>query len=102
MNNQCFKKDFPIFDNSNIVYLDSGATTQRPNCVIEAVEEYYKTHNANPHRGVYKSREYSTIDLANSRHTVANFINAKDEEIVFTKNATEALNLLAYSYAMDY
>lgn len=100
MNNE-LKKDFPIFNNNNIVYLDSGATTQKPNCVIDAVAQFYKTHNANPHRGVYQLSEYSTNDLASSRHTVAKFIGASDEEIVFTKNATEALNLLANSYGLD-
>ena len=100
MNNE-LKKDYPIFDNNNIVYLDSGATTQKPNCVIDAIAKFYKTHNANPHRGVYQLSEYSTNDLSSSRQTVAKFIGANDEEIVFTKNATEALNLLANSYGLD-
>ena len=94
------KKEFPILDNG-VVYLDSGATTQKPNCVIDAVDNFYKTHNANPHRGVYQLSEYSTNDLNISRHTVAKFIGASDEEIVFTKNATEGLNLLAHSYGND-
>ena len=97
------KSDFPIFDNNpNIVYLDSGATSQKPKSVLKVEKEYYETLNANPYRGSYKLSMDSTEIYNNSRHKVAQFINARfDEEIIFTKNATEALNLIAYSYGMD-
>ena len=97
-----YKNDFPIFKNNNIAYLDSAATSQKPQSVLNAVEQFYKTSNANAHRGVYKLSVSATNCLQNARHEVAKFINAsKDEEIVFTKNATEAFNLLAYTYGLD-
>lgn len=96
------KKDFPIFDNKNIVYLDSGATTQKPIQVIEAVDNFYKNSNANPHRGAYSLSMEATEVYENTRTKIANFINARlREEIIFTKNASESLNLIAYSYGLD-
>lgn len=97
------KKEFPIFEtNPNMVYLDSGATSQKPRCVNEAVEKFYDTENANPYRGAYNLSVKATKAYNDARHTVAEFINAKfDEEIIFTKNASEALNLVAYSYGMN-
>ena len=96
------KNDFPIFKNIDVAYLDSGATTQKPQCVIDALENFYKTKNANPHRGAYKLGQEATKVYEEGRQKVANFINAKNtEEIVFTKNASEALNLIAYSYGLD-
>ena len=96
------RKDFPIFDNNNIAYLDSGATSQRPRQVIEKVNKFYEKANSNPHRGSYKLSIEATQAYEGSRKKVAEFINAKyPEEIIFTKNATEALNLIAYSYGMD-
>ena len=95
------RKDFPIF-NEDIVYLDSGATSQRPKQVIEKINEFYERANANPHRGSYKLSIEATEAYEGSRRKVAEFINAKhQEEVIFTKNATEALNLVAYSYGMD-
>ncbi|MBO4293529.1 MAG: cysteine desulfurase [Clostridia bacterium] len=100
MNN--FKKDFPILENKEITYLDSGATTQKPIQVIEAVEEFYKKYNANPHRGAYSLSMEATEMYENTRTKIAKFINAKHrEEIIFSKNATESLNLIAYSYGLD-
>ena len=96
------KKDFPLLQNRKEVYLDSGATTQKPIQVIEAVEEYYKKYNANPHRGAYSLSIEATEAYENIRAKVAKFINARhSEEIIFSKNATESLNLIAYSYGMD-
>lgn len=96
------KKDFPIFDNNSMVYLDSGATSQRPRQVIQKIEEFYQNENANPHRGSYKLSMEATEAYEGARAKVAQFIHAKHtEEIIFTKNATEALNLIAYSYGMD-
>ena len=96
------KKDFPILEQKNIVYLDSGATTQKPIQVIKSIEEYYKNSNANPHRGAYSLSIEATEIYENARTKIAKFINAKSkEEIIFSKNATEVLNLIAYSYGMD-
>ena len=96
------KKDFPLLENENITYLDSGATTQKPIQVIKAVEEFYQKYNANPHRGAYSLSVEATEQYENTRTKIAKFINAKHrEEIIFSKNATESLNLIAYSYGMD-
>lgn len=97
-----FKKDFPIFENKNIAYLDSGATTQKPTSVLEAIEKFYKNENANPHRGAYGLSIEATEIYENTRDKIAKFINAKHrEEIIFSKNASESLNLIAYSYGLD-
>ena len=96
------RKDFPLLQNRKEVYLDSGATTQKPLEVIEAVGEYYKNYNANPHRGAYSLSVEATEKYEAVRAKVAKFINARySEEIIFSKNATESLNLVAYSYGMD-
>ena len=97
-----FKKDFPIFENKDIAYLDSGATTQKPTSVLEAIEKFYKNENANPHRGAYGLSIEATEIYENTRDKIAKFINAKlREEIIFSKNARESLNLIAYSYGLD-
>ena len=102
MTNYELRKDFEILQNNKIVYLDSGATTQKPKYVIDAIENYYKHDNANPHRGAYKLSIRATEVYDNAREKVKNFINAKDSrEIVFTRNATESLNLIAYSYGLN-
>ena len=96
------KKDFPLLENENITYLDSGATTQKPIQVIKAVEEFYQKYNSNPHRGAYSLSVEATEQYENTRTKIAKFINARHrEEIIFSKNATESLNLIAYSYGMD-
>ena len=96
------KKDFPILNNDKIVYLDSGATTQKPTKVINEVKKFYENYNANPHRGAYTLSINATEIYENTRCKIANFINAKyKEEIIFSKNATESLNLIAYSYGME-
>lgn len=96
------KKDFPLLENSKIAYLDSGATTQKPNKVIEKVEEFYKKYNANPHRGAYSLSVEATNHYEETRKKIAKFINSpSQEQIIFTKNATESLNLIAYSYGME-
>ena len=102
MNSEEIKKDFPIFNNRDVVYLDSGATSQRPSCVIDAIDEFYKNKNANPHRGAYELSIEATDVYETTRDKIANFINAMhSEEVIFTKNASEALNLIAYSYGLD-
>ena len=96
-----FKDEFPILQERKISYLDSGATTQKPQCVIDAIESYYKECNANPHRGAYSLSIEATEKYESTREKIAKFINAKNrEEIIFSKNATESLNLIAYSYGL--
>lgn len=100
MNN--YKNDFPILKNNNITYLDSGATTQKPIQVINAIDNFYKNNNANPHRGAYSLSVEATNLYEDTRTKIAKYINARHrEEIIFSKNATESLNLLAYSYGID-
>ena len=97
-----YKEDFPILNNRKISYLDSGATTQKPIQVINAIENYYELNNANPHRGAYALSIEATNQYENARTKIADFINAKHrEEIIFSKNATESLNLIAYSYGLE-
>ena len=97
-----FKRDFPLLMQNNIAYLDSAATTQKPMQVINAISEYYKNANANPHRGAYKLSLESTKVYNEAKKKIAKFINAKREnQIVFTRNATESLNLIAYSYGLN-
>lgn len=97
-----FKDEFPILQERKISYLDSGATTQKPQCVIDAIESYYKECNANPHRGAYSLSIEATEKYESTREKIAKFINARNrEEIIFSKNATESLNLIAYSYGLD-
>ena len=98
------RKDFPIFtrtirDGKKLVYLDSGATSQKPQVVIDAEVDFYAKHNAAAHRGAHQLAEEATELFEASRQSVADFLGAKSEEIVFTKSATESLNLLAYSFS---
>lgn len=97
------QKDFPLLgqemNGKKIAYLDNGATTQKPNEVIRAIHSYYGGCNANPHRGAYALSVEATEIYESARARTAKFIKARrPEEIIFTKNATEALNLIAYSY----
>ena len=102
MNNYDIRKDFSILNNQDIAYLDSGATTQKPKQVIEAIDNYYDSANANPHRGAYKLSIKATEVYDEARKKVCDFINANSsEEIVFTRNATESVNLIAYSYGLN-
>ena len=102
MTNYEIRNDFPILRENKIAYLDSGATTQRPIQVLDKVDNFYKTENANPHRGAYKLSIQATEVYENARQKVADFINAPSaRNIVFTRNATESLNLLAYSYGLN-
>lgn len=89
------KSAFPIFQNRDIVYLDSAATTQKLRVVIEKEKIFYENFCANVHRGIYKLSEQATELYENARAKIASFINAKPEEIIFVKNATEGLNLIA-------
>src|SRR3989344_30949 len=92
------KKDFPIFKNNpGLIYLDSAATSQRPKSVIQAVTDFYEKENANISRGLYTLAAKATEKYENARKTVAEFIGAEKNEVVFTRNVTEALNLLSYT-----
>jgi cysteine desulfurase/selenocysteine lyase len=96
------RKDFPIFqrtirDGKRLVYLDSGATSQKPQSVIDAESDFYRLHNAAVHRGAHQLAEEATDLYEGARETVAAFIGANVDEVVFTKNATESLNLVAYA-----
>ena len=95
------KEEFPLLD-KNIIYLDSAATTQKPKVVIDAMQEFYTKYNANAHRGAYKLSVDATAVLKNARNTVAKYINSENaNQIIFTKNATESSNLIAYSYGLE-
>ncbi len=95
------KKDFPLLAASDLAYLDNAATMQRPAAVLAAEQDFYARHNANPLRGLYQLAMDATDRYEEARATVRRFINARSaEEIIFTRNTTESLNLLAYSYAM--
>ena len=96
------KRDFPLLMAQDIAYLDSSATAQKPQCVIDAEKQYYEVYNANPLRGFYDLAMEATDQYEIAREKVARFLNAKKtEEIIFTRNTTESLNLIAYSYALN-
>ncbi len=99
------KKDFPILkrevNGKLIVYLDSGATSQKPESVLRAEREYYEKHNANVHRGAHTLGDEATQMYQESREKVAKFIGGRSEEIIFVRNTTEAINLVAYAWGLD-
>lgn len=97
------RKHFPLINSSDLIYLDNAATSQKPSCVLAAVDNYYKNENANPHRGLYSLSVSATNAYENAREKVAKFINAESpQNIVFTRNASESLNLVAYSYGLEF
>ncbi len=96
------RRDFPIFDRTirdgrRLVYLDSGATSQKPQAVMDAEIDFYRHHNAAVHRGAHQLAEEATDIYEGARLTVAEFLNAEEDEVIFTKSATESLNLVAYA-----
>ena len=96
------KRDFPIFnrtirDGQRLIYLDSGATSQKPNSVIEAEADFYRFNNAAVHRGAHQLAEEATENFENARSIIAEFLGAKSDEVVITKSATESINLVAYA-----
>ena len=98
-----FKQDFPLLQSSDTAYLDNAATAQRPRAVLEAVDRFYRSHNANPLRGLYPLSVEATEDYENARQTVRKFIGAaRGSEIIFTRNTTESINLVAYSYGLTH
>ncbi len=106
-----YRKDFPFFkasdeknsvENKDLIYFDTAATAQRPFIVLNSMTHFYATENANPLRGLYSLSERATMAYENARDTVAKFINAREAaEIVFTRNASESLNLVAYSWGLN-
>ena len=104
LNIEKIREDFPILKRKvsggkSLVYLDNAATTQKPLAVINAIHDYYMNYNSNIHRAVHQLAEEATLEFEKTREKVAEFINARStEEIVFTRNATEAINLVAYSW----
>ncbi len=97
-----FRKDFPILSKGDYIYFDNAATSQRPTAVVEAIKDFYENANANPLRGLYDWSVEATDRYENARKTVVSFIGASStEEIIFTRNTTESLNLVAYSYGME-
>jgi cysteine desulfurase/selenocysteine lyase len=103
LNADTVRADFPIMgrrvNGKPLVYLDSAATSQKPASVIDVMDDYYRRYNANPHRGVYAISEEATAAYESARQRVASFINAASpKEIIFTRNTTEAINLVRYSW----
>ncbi|MBI4173660.1 MAG: cysteine desulfurase [Candidatus Aenigmarchaeota archaeon] len=105
MDMQGVRADFPILsrtvNNKPLVYFDNAATTQKPVQVMQAMDDYYRQHNANIHRGIHALAEEATEAHENARAKIAKLINAKPEEMVFTRGTTEAINLVAYSWALN-
>ena len=98
-----YKQDFPIFQHTDVAYVDNAATAQRPQCVLDAVADFYRCHNANPLRGLYPLSVEATDIYEQARETVRDFIGARSaREIIFTRNTTESLNLVAYSYGLTH
>ncbi|GJM88154.1 hypothetical protein PR202_ga04183 [Eleusine coracana subsp. coracana] len=100
------RADFPILhqelDGNKLIYFDNGATSQKPSSVIKTLDEYYRSYNSNVHRGIHALSAKATDAYERARIKVANFVNAADSrEIVFTRNATEAINLVAYSWGLS-
>lgn len=103
MSSNLYRRDFPLIaQGGDFIYFDNAATTQRPQAVLDAVDSFYRTANANPLRGLYRLSVAATDAYESARQTVAQFVGAKEAaEIVFTRNATESLNLLAYTFGLD-
>ena len=98
-----YKAAFPLLQKNDIAYLDNAATAQRPQCVLDAMRRFYEEANANPLRGLYPLSIAATDALEHARETAARFLGAEHpEEIIFTRNTTEGLNLVAYSYALSH
>ena len=97
-----YRNDFPLLMQNKIIYIDNAATSQRPQCVIDAEGDFYKNYNANPLRGLYSLSVEATEVYENAREAVRKFIGAeKSNEIIFTRNTTESLNLVAHSYGLS-
>lgn len=107
LNVSAIREDFPILhqtvNGKPLIYLDSTATSQKPESVIRAMDEYYRQYNANVHRGVYSLAEHATAEYENARKKIQKFINAKSyREIIYTRNTTESLNLVAHAWGRKF
>lgn len=96
-----YRQEFPIL-NDELIYFDSASTTQKPKSVINSITDFYKKLNANVHRGTYQIAENATLKYENSRKKIAKFINAQNNEIIFTKSTTESINLISYSLGFNF
>ena len=99
------RKDFPMFTNpkaTDLVFLDNASTTYKPQCVLDAMNEYYTTFNANSHRGDYDTCFKADLKIEESRKLIAKFVNCEENEVVFTAGTTMSVNLIAYGYAMKF
>jgi len=101
MNPTTIRKDFPVLDDETLVYLDTAASSLKPRQVLDAMDEYYQKYGVNVHRGVYNLSYVATTKYEDARTTVSNFINAAFNEVVFTRGASSALNLVASSYGLN-
>ncbi len=99
---KALRQEFPIFTKQNIIYFDNGATTQKPQSVIKGVCEFYENYNSNVHRSINSFAEKAEILYEDARAKVAKFVNADFEEIIFTKNTTESLNIVVKRFASDF
>src|SRR5512142_3318130 len=103
LNVAAIREDFPILQQlvygKPLIYLDSTATSQKPEAVLQVLDEYYRKYNANVHRGVYSLSEEATAKYEAARKKIQKFINAKSyREVIYTRNATESINLVAYTW----
>ncbi|AIO18693.1 putative cysteine desulfurase [Candidatus Izimaplasma bacterium HR1] len=101
MNPYEIKKDFPVLEDITLTYLDTAASSLKPNIVLDTMDEYYKKYGVNVHRGVYNISFIATEKYEASRNKVATFINSRFDEVVFTRGASSALNLVASSYGLN-
>lgn len=101
MNPYEIKKDFPVLEDITLTYLDTAASSLKPNIVLDAMDEYYKKYGVNVHRGVYNISYIATEKYEAARNKVATFINSQFDEVVFTRGASSALNLVASSYGLN-
>ena len=101
MNPYEIKKDFPVLEDHTLVYLDTAASSLKPKLVLDAMDEYYKKYGVNVHRGVYNISYIATEKYEEAREKVSKFINASFDEVVFTRGASSALNLIASSYGLN-
>ncbi len=104
LSSERLKEDFPFFkgEGKTLIYLDNAATTQKPSAVIDAITDFYTSHNSNVHRGIYRLSEETTDLYWKARENISGFVGCRDaKQLVFTRNATESLNLLSYSLGKD-
>ncbi len=102
MHSNPYRSDFPFFQNTQIIYLDNAATTQKPTHMLEQMNAYYTSYCANTHRGSHDLGNKATMEYEDARKQIAGFIGADADELIFTRGTTEAINLVASSYVKDH